>query len=175
MFSTIEDADLVLIGSDAPLPFDAEAITERARISSAVADDLTAIDCDDGYDVVARWHMDRDMLQQFTEGAERNTDDNMRIEYSAPLHLHEDTADANFLALLDDGGARRHLPVQSVSGKRGFVRLAKSYGDREDYIRALLSLKEADAIEPGDATVEALYVQYQEALKASLEAGEDEE
>ena len=172
MFSTIEDADLVLVGSDQPLPFNAGAIEARIRVGAAVEEDLRAIKIDDAYDVLARWQMDRDMLQFFAEGAERNTDDNMRIEYSAPLHLHEDTAEANFLALLDEGGARSSVPTTAVNGKDELVALAEAYGEREDYLRALVTLRLAEDVEPGDAQVQTLFTQYQSWFVAQLEEKE---
>lgn len=175
LFSTIEDADLVLVGSESPLPFTEAALAARMDVGEAVVADLAAIDIDSAADVLARWHMDRAMLQAFAEGAPRNTDDNMRIEYSAPLHLHEDTAEANFLALLDDGGARSTVPDQAVSGKEGLVRLAESYGEREDYIRALVALRMAEEQEPGDPLVEALYSQYQGWFLEQLAEGEGDE
>ena len=171
LFSTIEDADLVLVGSDAPLEASVSEFAEMLRDEAAVAYDLRLIDCGEPEDLLARLQLDRARLEEFATGAELNTDDNMRIEYSAPLHLHEQTAEANFLALLHrDEGEEPMVPLEAVEGVDGRIRLAEAYARRSDYLRALLVLKDAWRIEPDNTTVSELYESYQAALEDDLTA-----
>lgn len=171
LFSTIEDADLVLIGSDAPLELDADRVREMFLIDEAVAADLSAIDCPEAEDLLARLQMTEEGIKEFAGDTELNTDDNMRIEFSAPLHLHEMTAEANFYALLKKGGEQKEpplIPLDAVSGLGGRLALAEAYARREDWLRAALSIK-GDAAEP-DAHDEVLntYELYQQRLLAEL-------
>lgn len=169
LFSTIEDADLVLVGSDRPLELDAAGVARMMAMDAAVAEDLRLIECGTPEDVIARYQADRERILAFAGDTPLNTDDNMRIEYSAPLHLHEDTADANFVALLKDTGARGHVPFEAVRGEDEFLRLARAYARREDWVRALLVLKETERRWPGLDETARLYAEYQERLRAELD------
>ena len=170
LFSTIEDADLVLVGSDTPLIPSAKGFSEMLRNEAAVAADLRLIECGEVEDLLARIQLDRPRLEKFAEGAVLNTDDNMRIEYSAPLHLHEQTAEANFLALLQrEDGEDPMVPLDAVEGVEGRIRLAEAYARRADYLRALLTLKDAWRLEPENERVAALYEEYQAELLEEFE------
>ena len=176
LFSTIEDADLVLVGSDGPLNLSAEAMGRMLELDAAVAMDLRLVGAPAAEDMIARLQLTREEVARFAEGSVLNTDDNMRIEYSAPLHLHEQTAEANFYALLRQGrgpDAPPLVPLDAVEGLTGRLRLAEAYARREDWLRATLTLK-ADAEAP-DAHPDVLdaYRKYQEALVAEFDA-EDE-
>jgi hypothetical protein len=60
--------------------------------------------------VLAAWVLDRDAVLALAGDVERNTDDNARIEYAAPLHLHADTQAEN-AALLERGW---RLPLEGL-------------------------------------------------------------
>ncbi|MFT5679100.1 MAG: spermidine synthase [Myxococcota bacterium] len=169
LFSTIEDADLVLVGSDSPLEPSVAGFGGMIRDEAAVAVDLRLIDCGTAEDLLARIQLDRPRLEGFAEGAVLNTDDNMRIEYSAPLHLHEQTAEANFMALLHrKDGEQPMIPLDAVDGVPGRLKLAEAYARRDDHLRALLVLKDAWRLEPENKRVAELYSEYQEVLTGSL-------
>ncbi|MEC8425386.1 MAG: hypothetical protein VX000_16490, partial [Myxococcota bacterium] len=169
LFSTIEDADLVLVGSDSPLELTADRVALMMERNPAVANDLQQIDCATPEDVLTRYQIDQDDILEFAGRATLNTDDNMRIEYSAPLHLHEDTADGNFLALLEESDARRTVPLHTVEGVEGRLDLAEAYARRDDYLKALLVLQDAERIESGNPVVFERYVAYQDELRAVLD------
>jgi len=172
LFSTIEDADLVLIGRASPLPLHADQVARMMNADADVTQDLEAIDCGEPEDMVARFQLDRDMIRTFVGEVTANTDDNMRVEYSAPLNLHEDTAKENFFRLLGEGGARGSVPFGAVVGTEGRIDLARAYARREDWVRALITLKDIDENEPGNITVAELYVEYQEKLHELLDASD---
>ncbi len=143
LFSTIEDADLVLVGSDAPLELEIGRVEGMIRASEAVAIDLAQVKVWSAYDLLALYHLDRDgILAQAGETA-LNTDDNMRIEYSAPRHLYDDTSEENFLNLLHPRKIGPTLPLEALHSHTDFVELARAYARREDWLRVLLVL-EAD-------------------------------
>jgi spermidine synthase len=83
LFSTIRDADLVMIGSEQPLDFSAATLDAFVHSEPDVEADLDRIGIDSGSDLLARYQMDRQQMLALAHGVERNTDDNMRIEYSA--------------------------------------------------------------------------------------------
>lgn len=174
LFSTIEDADLVLVGSDQPLELTADAIAVMMERDADVAFDLQQIDCATPEDVLTRYQIDQERILEFAGDAEVNTDDNMRIEYSAPWHLHEATADDNFYELLE-AGARATVPLHTVSGVEGRLDLAEAYARRTDYLKALLVLKDAEELEPGHPVVFERYNEYQALLREKLAEGEAED
>lgn len=168
LFSTIEDADLVLIGSDAPLELDVDVVDRLMRTQPRVAEEMQLVDLVYPEDVLTMYQLDRQGILEFAGDAVVNSDDNMLIEYSAPLHLHEDTASENFAALLRGKDKRGEVPVDMVIGVEGRIDLSRAYARRGDWLKALLVLKDAEAEEPGNPVVFELYDRYQRALQAEL-------
>ncbi len=182
LFSTIEDADLVLVGSDSPLDLTADRIGAMMDRDPLVAKDLADVDCETPEDVLTRFLVAQDKILQFVEGAELNTDDNMRIEYSAPRHLHEDTAEENFAKLLKGAEVRDTVPLETVKDVPGMIDLAAAYARRDDYLKALLVLKAAAELDPMNEVIFERVPKYQRKLQRQLEDqengdedGEDEE
>ena len=89
VYATIEDADLVLIGSDAPLVPSLENAQKLFRLAEGRASELSAVPIDhpDGHRGVVPDGFLGTMLELAAE-MPQNTDDNMAIEYSVPLNLH---------------------------------------------------------------------------------------
>jgi len=148
LFSTISDADLVLVGSDSPLELNAAAFDKVIHANPALVRDLREIEIESGMDLVARYRMDKPMLQELAAGITRNTDDNMRVEYSAPLNLHTWTGDAN-VAMLDAAmGDNPRVPYEATENTIDDVRnLAASYGGIDLYIQAIKCLKKAQRMD----------------------------
>lgn len=168
LFSTIEDADLVLIGSDEPLVLDANVAARLMERQPKVKEEMSVVDIDYPEDILTMYQVDRQGILQFASDAPLNTDDNMLIEYSAPLHLHEDTAETNFQSLLEGTDNRDDVPIEMVTGVEGRIDLARAYARRGNWIKALVVLKEAEREEPGNPYVFELYDRYQRALQAEL-------
>jgi spermidine synthase len=161
----IDAADLVVLGSEAPLSLQGAGIGEIFRRSAAVAEDLSAIDLRRAENILGLYQCGRAGILKLANGIELNTDDNMRIEYSAPLHLHESTEEANGRML----ERVAELPLEAIEGTDGLLALARSYAryDR-DLGRALAALRSARARSPGDPEVDLLYRAYeQEAIESS--------
>lgn len=156
VFSTIEDADLVMIGSDAPLTFDLAAANALATKNQAVTAELTSVGVQDGYDILCHFLFDRDTVMWRTHGIPLNTDDNLLVEYSAPKNLHIETSTDNF-RLLRKWMAR---PAIELAARQQTVEdleeLALAYSDRDDLVRAMVALQEAERRAPSRAATAAL-------------------
>jgi len=114
--------------------------------------------------------LQRDGLERFAGDIGLNTDDNMRIEYSAPLHLHEHTATSNFNALVPvEDGVEHTVPIDAVEGVDGRIALAEAYARRTDWLRALVTLRDAYRLQPDHPQVVELYESYQDRLREKLQ------
>ncbi len=152
LFSTIEDADIVLIGSSRPLAFGlAEA---RTLMEGEVGDELRDLGVPGPYDLLLHHLMDERGLANLTDGAAMNTDDNLRIEFSAPHYLHASTAAENLLLLL------REAVIPELEAVDDSIALAEAYGRKEDWTRGMVVLKGVLDAEPGHAVAADLFRQY---------------
>ncbi len=160
VFSTIRDADLVMIGSDSPLTLDlarAQALVDRTPV---LREELASIDVKDGHALLAHFLLDRDTALAFAGDVPLNTDDNLLVEFSAPQNLHRETSSENFLALLPNA----RVPVDAEPDAAGLLALAKVYADRDDAVRALAAVRAAEAREPGRADTLAAFEAYRAAV-----------
>ncbi len=157
LFATIEDADLVILGSNQPLVLDLEGVERVIATRPEVAAELKLIEVEDAYDLLTFFQMERDTMEEFTMGASLNTDDNMLIEFAAPRRLYEETSSRNYRVLLNE--ARPAL--QALETLADFQSFAAAYARRSEYVRALIVLKEADQRFPGSDAVLTQYNSYQ--------------
>jgi len=173
VYATPARNDLVVVGSDRPLdPGPASA----GRIWShwpALGEQLTTVGIDGVTDLVALFQLDREGALGFADGAPLNTDDNMRIEYSAPLNLHHSTADDNSGAMVP----HRSIPLQAYADDpEGLAGLATAYRAREDWARAILAMREAARRVGEDDPRHAVWVGmmrgWEQELKAKLDEAE---
>jgi spermidine synthase len=147
VFSTIEEADIVLVASESPLAPDMEKL-DRLFQWPGVRKDLKRLGFDGPTDLVALYRFDREEIVNniATDDLPLNTDDSMIIEYSAPLHLHVDTQDDNVQLLIDHS----QLPLDTLPKDPNFVAgLARKYHDRGD-LRAVRTLVKAIELLPPD-------------------------
>ena len=165
VYSTIEEADLVLVGSDAPLvPTKKKA--ERLLGWPKVRKELGAVGITDPTELMAIYQFSGTHILDFAGHAELNTDDNMRIEYSAPMHLHADTQDENFRLLIHNAQVPRlALPPDPEA----WMELARTYKAREDIPRGVGAMAGAIAMLPDDDPRKELFLQEAEAWQAELE------
>ena len=162
LFATIEDADLVLVGSNEPLEFDLAHAQELLEKNEGVRKELEIIQITEPADLLTFYQFDREGILAVTDGVGLNTDDNMRVEYSAPLNLHRETAETNFTLLLPKSEA---VMVESDDDN---VALAKAYARRGDYIRALIALKRVTDRNPDHVEASALTEVYTPLLREKL-------
>jgi len=166
VYATIEDADLVLVGSESLL----EPTEERAASLlrwPRVRDELVEIDMAEPLKIVSLFQMDREAVLTMAADSPLNTDDNMIIEYSAPLHLHVETQDENFDVL------RRHarVPVEALGSDPDQVaRLARIYQEREDVVRSVAAMARAVRMLDREDPRREAYLQEAEGWQAALAA-----
>ncbi|HKX60745.1 MAG TPA: fused MFS/spermidine synthase, partial [Verrucomicrobiae bacterium] len=77
--------DAILVGSSRPHPIDETEL--RSRWTEIVKRDLERIDLRSAEDLLARYWIGGDELRQCIPAGPFNTDDNMRIEFAAPLQV----------------------------------------------------------------------------------------
>ncbi len=78
--------DLILIGSNRPLPFPARGYARAWELDS-VQRELQRAGVQSAHDLYGLSFMNQEQIDSFASGAERNTDDNGRLEFSAPRDL----------------------------------------------------------------------------------------
>ena len=174
VYSTIEEADLVLVGSDRPL-VPTKGRAERLFGWPKVAAELRSVGIEDPMELVAIYQFGGEHILDFAANSPLNTDDNMRIEYSAPLHLHAETQDENFRLLLKNA----KVPTKGLpNDPEVWAELAWSYYDRDDIVRAVAALAGGiKLLDQGDPRREEWLDEakgWQEELKADVAALEEE-
>lgn len=153
IFATIEDADLVMVGSDQPLHLDREVAATFLHKNVGLESELAQIGLATPEDVLSVFLMDRDQVflmaqageEPWREEAPLNTDDNLLVEYSAPKNLHRHTSAKNMQILRYFG----QIPEGAYDTADGWISLAQTFYAREDLVRAMKCLRAADALEPG--------------------------
>lgn len=83
LFETFDGVDLLLLGSQEPIVLDLDRFSERMS-ELRVLMDLGRIGVREPIDVVQLFRIGTDGIDRLVEGAPRNTDDNARVEFSAP-------------------------------------------------------------------------------------------
>ena len=99
LFQTMEGVDLLMLGSEDPLRFDMDRMAGRMSELS-VRMDLARIEVRRPADLLPLFALGDQEVDGLVDGAPRNTDDNARVEFSAPRAFFLYTVDSN-LALLD--------------------------------------------------------------------------
>ncbi len=144
LYATIEDADLVLVGSDSPLVPN-RAAAQHLLDWPKVGDELQIVGIEDALDIIALYQMDREKMLELSGPGPLNTDDNMIIEYSAPMNLHAETAGDNFELLLK----YNQIPTAHLESDADTWRaLAEAYYERSDWARAQAALAKAVSLLP---------------------------
>lgn len=82
-FETYDGIDMLLMGSQEPIKMDLERFGERMSELRVVID-LGRIGIREPLDVVQLFRVGSEQIDQLVVGAPRNTDDNARVEFSAP-------------------------------------------------------------------------------------------
>lgn len=158
LLSTIEEADVILLGSDEPLVAVPEDVEEALR-DPGVRGDLERIGVRDPYDLLTFVLMGRDGVLEVADGAPLNTDDNVRIEFNAPKYLHRRTSDDNFELLLTHSTGPAPLYREAfedpAAHRRFLYQLGEAFERRDLWLKAALSYREVLELDPSDADARA--------------------
>lgn len=111
VFGVGDASDLIVLGSDRPIPLDWTALSGRMT-ELPIAVDLARVGIRRPEDLLAQVYMDSPEVGAYVQGARLNTDDNALIEFSAPLSLHSETIWANQRLIL---GQRTPVASRIVS------------------------------------------------------------
>jgi spermidine synthase len=99
IFETLGGIDLLMIGSEQPLKLNLDEMATRMS-ELKVRMDLGRASIRRPVDILSLFRLGPGDVERLVDGAPRNTDDNARVEFSAPKTLGLSTIDDN-LALLD--------------------------------------------------------------------------
>lgn len=151
VFLSIRKADIILLGSDAPLVVDLDALAS-AIARPEVASDLARIRAASVPDLLTYRIMGDAEARAFAGGGPLNTDDRPLIEFGAPLSLHAETREPNQRAL-DEHSAD---PLVDAVGMPGdperaagvYLQLAEAYLRHHDPLRAAGAAGRAQSIHP---------------------------
>jgi spermidine synthase len=94
VFETFDGTDLLLVGSTGRLELDLARMDERIG-ELRVRMDLARINVDSAVDVLPLFRLGDSEVDRLLDGAPRNTDDNARVEFSAPKAIYATTMGAN--------------------------------------------------------------------------------
>ncbi len=94
LFETLEGLDLVLLGTEDPLAIDLERFG-RDTEELIVAMDLARVGLNDPVAILGLFRLGPAEIDRLIVGAARNTDDNARVEFSAPRTLGLNTQPEN--------------------------------------------------------------------------------
>ena len=168
LLSSIEEADIVMVASAAPLSFDMERI-QRILDRPGPGDDLNRVGIYTVEDMLTYYLMDDVDIEKLVGEGILNTDDNMTIEFSAPRYLHFATAADNFQLLLDgtSGPWRKLEPLydDDIEKAAFYDRMGQAYFGRRQVDRALLVYLRAVKLDPQNMRYRETALLVQEALQ----------
>jgi spermidine synthase len=137
VFNTIEDADLILVGSERPLTFDLDDLSRRMSLLD-VSVDLRRVDVKSPPDLLSYFILGTREVEAFTGAGPLNTDDNALIEFQAPKSLHYETRGVN-VALLRQATTHSGDYAPGLAGdapRRHALLMAEAFARRRMWSRA---------------------------------------
>src|SRR5499427_6870257 len=92
---SMKESDFLLVGSKQEHPFDYAAVKKIYDSNWMLRSDLDYLGLSDVYAVQGFYRMGKENLQDFSKGADINTDDGAQLEFSAPKSLRRATTELN--------------------------------------------------------------------------------
>jgi spermidine synthase len=153
VFWGIPGQDIIVLGSEAPLPIDLGTL-QTALADPEIARDLDRIGIRSGEDLLVYYLMGDRETRTFVADAPLNTDDNALIEFRAPLTMHTwaRTLQAN-------AGVFRRLAVDPLTHATGlstapaaranaYMNLGKAFYEKRMFGRAAGAIRRAQELHP---------------------------
>jgi spermidine synthase len=113
----VNEGDVLLIGGHPELPAVEVGTLARRMAEPPVREDLAEVEVRSAAGLAMLYALGGDALVRFAGDAPRHTDDRPRLEFSAPRHLHADTARENRALILD--AARGAAPPPALAAFAG--------------------------------------------------------
>jgi spermidine synthase len=149
---SVDDSDVLLLGSRGSV--DVWSSDLGAYLDGPRGGDLERIGITNLYDLLTYLRMDRGDILEAADGMGPNTDDNVRIEFSAPRYLHYDTAPRNneLLESVASGAFEQARDVLRTPDEEVtfLVGLAEAWEKREIWYQAGSAYLTALERRPGD-------------------------
>ena len=169
----MQESDFLLIGSLQEQRFDYPLLSKIFKENRTLRQDFKELGLSDVDSVLGLYRMGRKELLEFAAGADLNTDDNARLEFSAPRSLGKSTTDLNRRLMgpfVTDPpwkpDARRVSPAQH----RYYLSQAFKASGWHD--RALKEVEQAISLEPRNADYHLLRAQILIAQDKTAEAAQ---
>lgn len=126
LFGSLSDADIMLVGSMAPLTLDRGRFEAR-MMQPEVEASLGRIGVKDWHDLAVWYVMGTREIEALAGEGPLNTDDNAAIEFRAPLFLGVETATENLRLLLEHRSGPEALVALAPEGVEEQLALAEAY------------------------------------------------
>jgi len=145
VYTTIDNSDLVLLGSDRPMS-PTLAASKLVFENPELAAELRNVNVDDPVVLASGFLFDQDAIARMArQGVVRNTDDNMHIEYVAPLKVHARTSLPNVRFI----NKHARLPwEEGTADPLEWADLARAYAEADDARRTEEAFLAAAALLP---------------------------
>ncbi len=91
----MQESDYLLVGAASAPQFDYTKAAKLFADNKTLRDDFQSLGLSDPYAILGFYRMGKKELLALSEGAELNTDDNVRLEFSAPRSLGKTTSELN--------------------------------------------------------------------------------
>jgi spermidine synthase len=149
----MQESDFLLIGSSHPVSFDYRSARKSFAANQTIRADFQSLGFTDPYALRGFYRMSKKELLNFAEDADLNTDDNVRLEFSAPRSLGKPTSELNRGLMRSHWVAPAWEPFRDqISQAQHHYFIAQSYYANGAYDAALAETARAidlDAKNPG--------------------------
>ncbi|MBI2090179.1 MAG: fused MFS/spermidine synthase [Deltaproteobacteria bacterium] len=169
----LQESDFLLVGSLRELEFDYPRLKKLFLENGVLRGDFKKLGLSDIYALLGFYRMGKKELLAFAEGAEFNTDDSARLEYSAPRSLGKSTSTLN-QKLLESFVADPPWGSNSrwVSQARHHYYMGQAFHASGWSVRALKEAEQAIRLEPSNADYHLLLAKILLAQDKTAEAAE---
>ena len=166
----LQESDFLLVGSLKEQRFDYARAQQIFSRNAVLRDDFHELGLSDAYSVLGFYRMGRPELVKLAEGAEFNTDDNARLEFSAPRSLGASTSELNRKIMEPFVTPAPWGDVPAVSAERRHYNIAEALHASGWEDRALAEVQKALAIDQANADYHLLRAQILTTQEKTAEA-----
>ena len=145
--------DLVMLGSREPLRFDADRMIQIVASDETVNRDFRQhLSLRDPLGILASYAMSTEEVRQFSEAADRNTDDRPLLEFHAPRYLFAGTSNTNIALINDYKSSLVPEGIPDPIRERAYVAMIQPLLEREQFSVATRVINELSDMERSQET-----------------------